>query len=38
MKTWQTIDNATHRKPHKISPSAVLIDTDTDTDTDKDLF
>ena len=24
-KTWQTIDNALHRKPHKSSPDDVLI-------------
>ena len=27
-KTWRTIDNALHRKFHKISPNAVLIDGD----------
>ena len=27
-KTWQTIDNALHRKPHKSSPDGVLINGD----------
>ena len=27
-KTWQTIDNALHRKSNRISPNAILIDRD----------
>ena len=27
-KTWQTIDNALHRKSNKTSPNAILIDGD----------
>ena len=31
-KTWQTIDNALHRKPHKSSPVGVLINGDMCSD------
>ena len=31
-KTWQTIDNALHRKPHKSSPDGVLINGDMCSD------
>ena len=31
-KTWQTIDNALHRKPHKSSPDGVLINRDMCSD------
>ena len=31
-KTWQTIDNTLHRKPHKSSPDGVLINGDMCSD------